>query len=165
MKEHRYRGHRRADGIGLRVWGLDSGCWAQVPVLPPTSYAALVKALTSASSAEKQGEQSFLTRRTKWNEKSQVSSLGLENTVITQERPVPLLGSEYVLELRFGSELPGCQSEKGKKVNLPFFRGENALVPEAKKAYLGSVGLIKGTPKGLRSQLGLNSRQTWGYRC
>lgn len=46
---------RRADGIQLRAWGLESGSWVQVPALLPTSCSALVKVLTSVSSSAKRG--------------------------------------------------------------------------------------------------------------
>lgn len=46
---------RRADGIQLRAWGVESGSWVQVPALPPTSCSTLVKVLTSVSSSAKWG--------------------------------------------------------------------------------------------------------------
>lgn len=56
----------------------------------------------------------------KWDEAAKVSSPGQEGAAVAQERPVPPAGSEHMLELRFGSELPGCQSEEGDVVPLPF---------------------------------------------
>lgn len=56
----------------------------------------------------------------KWDEAAKVSSPGQEGAAVAQERPVPPAGSEHMLELRFGSELPGCQSEEGDTVPLPF---------------------------------------------
>ena len=52
---------RRADGIRLRVWGLESGYRVQISFLPPTSYSTLIKVLTSTSPSAKWREQRFLT--------------------------------------------------------------------------------------------------------
>ena len=140
MKGHGCAGHEEGRwqttggvGAGIRLLGSNS-------VLPPSSYSALVKVLTSTFPAGKWGKlTNSLSRsvtRMKWDQAGEASRPGQEGTAVAQERLVPPAGSEHMLELRFGSELRGCQNER--EMHICLFRGENAHDdPDAKKARQG----------------------------
>lgn len=93
----------------------------------------------------------------------------LEGTVIGQEKA----GSTFQLNTCWSCNFPlRFLVAKVEKIHGPFclFRGENAVVPEGKKAFLdcvlkgASVGLLKGSPKGFGSHVGLSPQQDWDLR-